>query len=95
MFDEACLRVRPPLPAVAFQASAPAAVADLATRGFGVAILSESMLAEFSGRLLGLVVEDIERSAMLALVWGTSPSPAVRELLNACQAGLRLSRQPG
>ena len=38
-------------PDIAFQASAPGAVADLASRGLGVAILTETMAAGFSGQL--------------------------------------------
>ncbi|QCQ92236.1 LysR family transcriptional regulator [Rhodococcus sp. SGAir0479] len=66
--------------AVAMQASAPDAVADLAQRGLGVAILSESMAAAYPG-LVGVAIEDADVPAVLALVWKQAPSPALRELL--------------
>ncbi|HEY3869660.1 MAG TPA: LysR substrate-binding domain-containing protein [Actinocrinis sp.] len=72
---------------IALQASAPAAVADLAARGLGVAVLSESMAAAQRDRLDPLLIEDIEELALLALVWsaGRTPSPALRALLPHCR----------
>jgi DNA-binding transcriptional LysR family regulator len=71
---------------VTLQASAPGAVADLARRGLGVAVLSRSMLAGCPG--LGLAeIEDLAMPALLALVWAPGPGPALRELLvAACRA---------
>ena len=48
VFDQACAAagLRPD---IALQASAPDAVADLAIRGLGVAILSESMATDYRG----------------------------------------------
>jgi DNA-binding transcriptional LysR family regulator len=69
---------------IVLQASAPAAVADLAYRSFGVAILTESMAALHVGRLTSLVIDDIKSPAGLALVWKstrTTTSPALREFL--------------
>jgi DNA-binding transcriptional LysR family regulator len=80
VFDRACA-AKGVQPDIALQASAPDAVADLASRGLGVAILSESMAANYDGRLVAVAVEDIETSVVLALIWSTTPSPALRELL--------------
>jgi DNA-binding transcriptional LysR family regulator len=84
VFDEACaakgIRVD-----IALQASAPGAVADLAQRGLGVAILSESMARGYSDRLKALVIDDVERLAVLALIWTSAQSPALRGLLAHCR----------
>ena len=79
VLDQACVAggIRPD---VVLQASAPGAVADLASRGLGVAVLSESMVAD-DDRLVVLPVEDITTPAVLALVWTTSASPALRQFL--------------
>lgn len=66
--------------AVAMQASAPDAVADLAGRELGVAVLSESMTASYP-HLEGVPIEDADIHAVLTLVWKPTPSPALRELL--------------
>ncbi|WP_433606707.1 LysR family transcriptional regulator [Prescottella agglutinans] len=68
-------------PHIAMQASAPDAVADLAARGLGVAILSESMAASYPD-LVPIPIADVDIAAVLALVWRPGPSPALRELLN-------------
>ena len=68
-------------PGIALQASAPGAVADLAVRGLGIAVLSESMAASQEGRLKPLAIDDIEAPAVLALIWTTTTSPALRQLL--------------
>ena len=82
VFDQACaaagLR-----PEIALQASAPDAVADLAIRGLGVAVLSESMAAGYE-QLAAVAIEDIAIPAVLALVW-TTTSPALAELLVHCR----------
>ncbi len=79
VFDQACA-ARGIRPEIALQASAPGAVADLAVRGFGIAILSESMTANHIGRLKALAL-DIETPGVLALVWTATQSPALRQLL--------------
>ncbi len=80
VFDQACaaggLR-----PAVALQASAPGAVADLAMRGLGIAILSESMTAPYGASLKGVVIDDVGIPAVLALIWRTPTDPALREMV--------------
>ncbi|MBM4526560.1 LysR family transcriptional regulator [Prescottella equi] len=66
---------------IALQASAPDAVAGLATRGLGVAILSESMATSYPD-LASRVIADVDVEAVLALVWRPEISPALRELLS-------------
>jgi DNA-binding transcriptional LysR family regulator len=68
-------------PDIALQASTPGAVADLAIRGLGVAILSESMIANHNDQLRALAVDDIQTPAVLALIWTRTPNPALRELI--------------
>jgi DNA-binding transcriptional LysR family regulator len=80
VFDQDCA-TQGRRPDIAFQASAPGAVADLATRGLGVAILTETMAAGFSGQLAVVVIKDVVTPALLALVWARAESPALRELL--------------
>jgi DNA-binding transcriptional LysR family regulator len=65
---------------VALQASAPDAVADLAARGLGVAVLSASML-DGNEDLRPVAIDDASVTAALALVWRAEHSPAVRALL--------------
>ncbi|RDG34199.1 LysR family transcriptional regulator [Streptomyces corynorhini] len=78
--DRACA-VQGLRPAIALQAGAAAAIADLAARGLGVAVLSESMAASLGDRLTTRTIEDAEVPALLALVWRVRHSPAARELL--------------
>lgn len=70
---------------VALEASAPAAVADLAARGLGVAILSETIAAAQAGRLHAAVLDDVVTPALLALIWRPSPSPATAAFLTHCR----------
>ncbi|WP_305092420.1 LysR family transcriptional regulator [Prescottella sp. R16] len=65
---------------IVMQASAPDAVADLAGRGLGVAILSTSM-ADAYPHLVPVPIVDAAVDAVLALVWKPAPSPALREFL--------------
>ncbi|MFE1921284.1 LysR family transcriptional regulator [Streptomyces asoensis] len=80
VFDLACAAqgLSPP---IALQASAADAVADLAARGLGVAVLSASMAAGHRDRLTARTIEDAETPALLALVWKDTHHPALRELL--------------
>ncbi len=80
VFDQSCA-AQELRPDVAFQASAPGAVADLAGRGLGVAVLAETMAAAFSGPLTAVPIGDIGIPSLLALVWAPGGSPALRELL--------------
>ena len=83
VFDQACAAagLRPD---IALQASAPGAVADLAIRELGIAILSESMVANLDRPLEALTVDDIAAPAVLSLAWSATDSPALRELLRHC-----------
>ncbi len=83
VFDEACA-AEGLHPDIALEASAPDAVADLAARGLGVAVLSASMAAGYASRLQAVTIRDIETPAVLALIWNTTQSPALRQLLQDC-----------
>jgi DNA-binding transcriptional LysR family regulator len=80
VFDQACAAVALQ-PSIALQASAPSAVADLASRGLGVAIFSATMATFYSDRLTAVPVTGVAAPSLLALVWSTSPSSALREFL--------------
>lgn len=67
-------------PTLAVEASAPAAVLDLAARGLGVAVLSESMAAS-DGRLTSRRITDVRTPAVLSLAWRDQPAPALRVLV--------------
>jgi DNA-binding transcriptional LysR family regulator len=71
---------------VVLQASAPDTVVDLARRGLGVAVLSESMSAGTAGDLARVAITGVDVPAVLALVWKASPNPAVRALVGECEA---------
>ncbi|OKJ16866.1 LysR substrate-binding domain-containing protein [Kitasatospora sp. CB01950] len=66
-------------PRIALQASAASAIADLATRGLGVAVLSRSMAQAFPA-LLPVGVADLTTPGLLALVSRPGPAPALRAL---------------
>jgi DNA-binding transcriptional LysR family regulator len=85
VFDESCATASLS-PEVAFQASAPDAVADLAVRGMGVAILSATMATDHVDRLTAVPIDDVEIPSVLALVWRPTPSPAMKELVRRCHA---------
>ena len=93
VFDQACA-AEGIQPDIALQASAPGAVADLAMRGLGVAILSESMAASHDDRLKALVIDDIADTRVLALIWTATSSPALRGLLHHSRQAFT-SPQPG
>lgn len=92
VLDEACAAAGLE-PEVALQASAPDAVADLAARGLGVAVLSETSIDARSGRLRARAIEDVETPALLALVWRAAADPARDALLDRCRAAF--GRAPG
>ncbi|MBJ7290209.1 LysR family transcriptional regulator [Williamsia sp.] len=66
---------------VTLEAGAPEAVAALASRGLGVALLSASSMGA-SDRLVVKPVVDADTQALLALVWRPEPAPAVRRWLD-------------
>ncbi|MFD3471756.1 LysR family transcriptional regulator [Streptomyces sp. NPDC058682] len=80
VFDQACA-AQGLEPTIALQAGAADAMADLAARGLGVAVLSASMAEAYRDRLTARVIDDIDIPALLCLVWRTAPGPAARELL--------------
>jgi DNA-binding transcriptional LysR family regulator len=80
VFDRACA-AQSLQPTIALQAGSADAIADLAARGLGVAILSESMAAGYRDRLTARLIDDVETPALLALIWKSNPGPALRELL--------------
>ena len=95
VFDQACARSGP-RPSIALQASAPSAVADLASRGLGVAIFSATMATFYPDRLTAVPVKGVVMPSLLALVWNASPSPALREFLGyAGEAFSRPEARPG
>ena len=81
VYDRACL-AQGRQPKVALAASAPDAVVDLAARGLGVGILSETMASHYD--LPSVPITGIAIPALLALVWTRSPSAALRELRKHC-----------
>jgi DNA-binding transcriptional LysR family regulator len=82
-FDEACVTAGL-IPDVALVASAPAAVADMASRGLGIAVLSESMASLHPG-LIAVPITGVEMPALLALVWRPRTSQALSALLPHCR----------
>ncbi|MFB6847804.1 LysR family transcriptional regulator [Streptomyces sp. NPDC056373] len=93
VFDGACA-ARDLRPRIALQAGAADAVADLAARGLGVGVLSESMAAGHRDRLVVRTVDDLETPALLALVWRNGRGPAVREMLERCVRAFGLPARP-
>lgn len=79
VFDRACWALGVHAD-IGLAASAPDAVADLATRGLGVAVLSRSMAAAYP-HLQPVLIEDVETPAVLSLVWSGHKSPVLREFL--------------
>ncbi len=94
LFNQVCA-AKGLVPNIVLQASAPDAVADLAARGLGVAILTESMATFHEGRLKALVIDDIMLTVGLALIWKASKSPALQELIDRSREAFTdpLSRQ--
>jgi DNA-binding transcriptional LysR family regulator len=82
-FDLACVTAGL-MPDVALVASAPGAVADLASRGMGVAVLSESMAAAYPN-LVAVPITEVGIPALLTLVWRPRVSSALAALLPHCR----------
>ncbi|MHC5262748.1 LysR family transcriptional regulator [Streptomyces sp. UC4497] len=80
VFDRACT-AQGLRPTIALQASAADSIAALADRGLGVAVLSESMVADHPDGLTARTIDDVDTPALLALVWKRAHNPALRELL--------------
>ena len=90
VFDRECAQ-QDVDPEMTLEASAPDAIADLAARGLGIAILSESMAARHSDRLTAVKIDGVDTSVVLALVWKPAESPALAQLL----ASMREAFGPG
>jgi DNA-binding transcriptional LysR family regulator len=84
VFDQACA-ARGIQATVTLEASAASVLADLAARGLGVAILSESMAAAAGDRLRVVPIDGCDTPALLALIWRPSPPAAVAELVRHCR----------
>lgn len=80
-FDLACA-LHEVTPRITLQASAAPAIADLASRGLGTAILSESMAPDFADTLTAITIDDADIPALLSVVWARRPSPALSELVH-------------
>ncbi len=89
VFDDACTTAGIH-PNIALQATAPGAVADLAARGLGVAILSQSTAPADDDRLRTLVIDDVHTPSLLSLVWRTAENRAVQALLARCRTSFGL-----
>ncbi|MER7177409.1 LysR substrate-binding domain-containing protein, partial [Streptomyces mesophilus] len=76
-------------PSIALQAGAADAIAELAARGLGVAVLSESMAHGYRDRLVIHRVADARTPALLALVWKNGHHPPVREVLKDCRRAFK------
>jgi len=89
VFDDACSAagIRPN---IALQAAAPGAVADLAGRGLGVAILSQSTAPVDDDRLRAHVVDDVRTPSLLALVWRMTENSALQAFLRCCATSFGL-----
>jgi DNA-binding transcriptional LysR family regulator len=91
VFDQSCVAAGC-TPRVALQASAADAIADLAARGLGVAILSASMAARYTDRLTVTPIVDATIPGLLAFVWAKdSKSPALAELLRHTRAAFAVA----
>ncbi|MFE6103844.1 LysR family transcriptional regulator [Streptomyces laurentii] len=80
LFDQACA-AQGLRPAIALEAGAADALADLAARGLAVTVLSESMAAHYGDRLTVRRLDDVDTPALLALVWKGAYGPGVREFV--------------
>jgi DNA-binding transcriptional LysR family regulator len=74
-FEQACT-THGVEPHIAFEASAPDAVADLAARGLGVAVLSASPASDNADRLQIIPIGDARVPTVLSLVWSAGRNPA-------------------
>ncbi|MET9114695.1 LysR substrate-binding domain-containing protein [Streptomyces longwoodensis] len=84
VLDQACA-AQGLRPVISLQASAADAIAGLAARGLAVAVLTDSMAAQYRDRLTARTIEDVGTPALLALVWKNTRSPGMRELLAHCR----------
>jgi DNA-binding transcriptional LysR family regulator len=96
VFEDSCLSQGLQLE-IALEASAAGTVMDLAARGLGVAVVSETIAAAHSDRLWSAVVDDASVPALLSLVWKPALSPAAAAFLTHCRRafGGTVSGRPG
>jgi DNA-binding transcriptional LysR family regulator len=80
LFDQACA-AQGLRPAIALEAGAADALADLAARGLAVTVLSESMAAHYGDRLTVRRLDDVDTPALLTLAWKGAYGPGVREFV--------------
>lgn len=74
-------------PAIAFEASAADAIADLTARGIGVGVLSASMARAYGDRLRVLAIDGIDVPALLTVVWRPTGRRALAELVRHIRTG--------
>jgi DNA-binding transcriptional LysR family regulator len=67
--------------------------ADLAARGLGVAILSQSMAERYRDRLTARTIDDLAAPAQLTLIWNTTHNPATRAMLSHARHAFGASDQ--
>jgi len=91
VFDQACAAndVRP---TIALAASAADAIADLAARGLGIAILSQSMAEHYRDRLTARTIDDVTAPALLLLVWKVGANPATRAMVDQARTAFMIDR---
>jgi len=85
VFEDSCMSRGLKLE-VALEASAAGTVMDLAARGLGVAVVSETIAAAHSDRLWSAVLDDASVPALLSLVWKPALSPAAAAFLTHCRS---------
>ena len=92
VLDQACAAegIRP---VMAVEASAGEAIAQLAQRGLGVGILSESMTAAGQDGLTAMVIDDIAGPGRARGDLEPGASPALRELITRCRAAFGADRR--
>jgi len=83
-------------PDIALEASAPGTVADLAARGLGVAVLSETMAlayqdGAYADRLRSVLIGDTGIPALLTLIWRPDPGAAVQAFVGHCRQAFAAS----
>ncbi|WP_199551319.1 LysR family transcriptional regulator [Streptomyces sp. N35] len=88
VFEQACA-AQGLQPSIGLQASAADAIAELAARGLGVAVLSDSMADGHRDRLTVHRIVDAKTPALLALVWKNAHHPPVREVLKDCRRAFK------
>ncbi|GAA2884672.1 LysR family transcriptional regulator [Actinoplanes cyaneus] len=93
VLDQAGTAVLGTRPEVALVATSPDAVAGLARRGLGVAVLSASMAAAHPD-LVAVPIDGITIPALLALVWQERTSPALAAFLEHCRAAFTPGQEP-